>query len=199
VDEEPVRLDERQNDQDGDLVLLDRNQNVVDILMSESTGDPMKTTLAALWILVLVNVLPAQDDNQFVSAEYGFTLVPPRVEQSEGLPRQVAIFFLPAADGFSANVNVQVQPYADTMAAYDALSQGQFRQNKWKVLQSNVTEDSATYEYRGKYQTLQLHWYAVATKVGDSVILVTATGLDSAWAEQSEALRASVDSFQLNE
>ena len=106
------------------------------------------------------------------------------------------MLFLLSAGGFTANVNAQVQSHPGTLASYDKLSQGQFRQNRWKVLHRTLTDDSVSYEYRGDYQGLQMHWYTVAPKSGDQVILVTATALDSAWDEQSATLRDSVDRFE---
>jgi len=159
----------------------------------------MKLLVTALLALSLVSAVAAQAASEFVSREFGFSITPPELDPQPATTVQVGIFFLPPSDGFSANVNVQVQPYDDSLAAYDKLSVGQFKEQKWKVLQRELTDDSLAYEYRGKTQGLSLHWYSVARRIEGYVILVTATALESHWDEQEATLKASVDSFQLNE
>jgi len=43
------------------------------------------------------------------------------------MPQQALMMFLPVTDGFAANVNVQIQPYAGTIEDYTALSLQQFK------------------------------------------------------------------------
>lgn len=67
----------------------------------------------------------------------------------------------------------------------------------WTVVkQTNVSKTVALFEYKGKMQGQQLHWYAHAEKVRNHVYLVTGTAKESQWGELSQKLRACVDSFR---
>jgi len=109
----------------------------------------------------------------------------------------VCMHFLPPDNNFAANVNVMAQPYEGTLAEYDALSREQFDQLGVKVLHADLNDGVLIYEYTGRQQGRNLRWYSVAHKKGNKVYLATATGLASAWEDQSASLKASVDSFKL--
>jgi hypothetical protein len=158
----------------------------------------MTRQLACL-ILVLAAASGASAADRYRSEAWRFTLTPPACDPAAAgaQPLQLAIFFLPATDGFSANVNVQAQPYADSLAKYDELSRGQFTTMKMKVLKSDkVGDNELLYEYTGAMQGNQVHWYSRAIKQGDHVLLITATALESKWAEQKQVLVDSVDSYK---
>lgn len=105
---------------------------------------------------------------------------------------------LPAKNGFSANVNVQVQAYSGTMQEYKDLSEGQFKLRGLTVLYINEQGNSLTFEYRGKMQSLSLHWYAKAFKKGDHIYLATATSTEDDWELNKEQLMSNVNSFKLS-
>ncbi|NLW09819.1 MAG: hypothetical protein GX036_08180 [Firmicutes bacterium] len=115
------------------------------------------------------------------------------------VPYQVLVMFLPpTADGFTPNVNVQIQPFAGTMADYTALSKQQIENAGWKLLnQATPGKDVVILEFAGEAQGFGFHWYAKAVKDGDRVYLVTATASESYWAELAEQLKTTVDSFKL--
>lgn len=105
---------------------------------------------------------------------------------------------LPANNGFSANVNVQVQAYPGTIQEYKELSEGQFKQMQLTMLSLKEDKNSISLEYKGTLQGFNLHWYAKAFKKGDHVYLVTATSSQSDWEHNKEKLMANVNSFRLN-
>lgn len=105
--------------------------------------------------------------------------------------------FLPANNGFAANVNVQVQAYSGTIQEYKTLSEGQFKQMGLTVLSLIEQGDSISFEYMGIMQGLNLHWYAKAFKKGNHVYLVTATDTHASWEKNKEKLISNVNSFKL--
>ena len=107
------------------------------------------------------------------------------------------MMFLPAVDGFAANVNVQIQPYPGTIQDYVALSVKQCDTAGFKVLQQKATEKAAAViEYTGQMQGRQLHWYARAEKSAGKVYIATATAADEQWSKLAPQLKAVVDSLR---
>ena len=105
--------------------------------------------------------------------------------------------FLPAVNGFAANVNVQLQFYSDSLQAYQALSESQFKQFGMTLVRSELKQNVLWFEYRGAMYGNDLYFYSKALKRGDSVYLATATDLQSQWPQSGEQLRAVVDSMTL--
>ena len=104
---------------------------------------------------------------------------------------------LPATDGFAPNVNVQIQPFTDSIASYISLSKTQFEQLKFKIILESKNADTWTVEYSGVTSGNELHFYAKAFSDGKHVFLVTATSKVDQWNSVSPALKKCVDSFQL--
>jgi hypothetical protein len=101
------------------------------------------------------------------------------------------------ADGFAANVNVQIQTYVSTIDDYLALSVRQCGTAGFKLLQQKTIDKSvAVLEYTGEMQGRLLHWYARAEKSAGKVYLVTATAADEQWSKVAPQLKACVDSFR---
>ena len=138
-------------------------------------------------------------DNTFTYDDLGFSMNVMLPKEQKTPIYQIAMFFLPVSDSFAANVGVQKQKYADTLAAYDKLSLEQMKQMKWNVINHTVKENEIIYEYKGSSQNREVHWYSKAIKKGDFIYLVTATALESKWAEQKAELSGMVDSFKLRE
>jgi hypothetical protein len=114
------------------------------------------------------------------------------------VPTQAVMLFLPAKDGFAPNVNVMIQPYADTMKDYISLSKSQFDQMKMKVISEKSPSDNEwLVEYVGEYQQSSLHWYARAALKQGKVYLVTGTSRASDWDIYKSDLKKCVDSFTL--
>lgn len=117
---------------------------------------------------------------------------PPHVQGSQPLA-----MLLPSDQGFSANVNVQIQPFTGDILEYRALSQTQFAQLGLTVIAENMKPNEFTLEYRGDMHGRVLHWYAKAIKQGDYVYLATATSLDINWPQNRFELKQAVDSLEL--
>ena len=141
--------------------------------------------------------LAGEKKNTFVSETMGISMKVPVSKKSDAPVNQIAMFFLPASDGFAANVNVQKQKYSDSIEAYDKLSQSQFKTLKLSVIKRIIKSDEVLYEYKGEMRGRKLHWYSRAIKSGDYVFLVTATCLENHWAKQKIELLKSVDSFKI--
>lgn len=129
-----------------------------------------------------------------LAAEYEFT--PPEFPDDTG--GQVFQYFMPASDGFAANVNLQIQPYDGSLEEYEALSIAQFEQLELEVLKSERSDGELLFEYRGDMQGTELHWYARVIQGDGMFYVVTATALAERWEEEQEELIDSVHSFALN-
>lgn len=125
----------------------------------------------------------------------GFTIAP--LESTpENSTQQPLIMCLPVADGFAANVNVQIQPYTGTIEEYLALSLQQIKSSGFKLKQQKKsTPFVVIFEYTGEAKNQKFHWYAKAEKSGGSVYLATATTIDALWEKQMTVLKSCVDSF----
>ncbi len=153
--------------------------------------------ISILVVAVASTSLAGEQKNTFVSEDLGISIEVPISKESEALTHQVAMFFLPASDGFAANVNIQKQKYSESIEAYDKLSVNQFTNLNWIVLNRKPKNDEVVYEYKGNMQSRPLHWYARVIKHGQYVYLVTATCLDSNWQKQKTELMKSIDSFKI--
>lgn len=110
---------------------------------------------------------------------------------------QILHYYMAPHDGFAANINLMAQPYEDTLEAYDELSQGQFKQMGLTLISNELKHGVLTYEYKGKMQGRELHWYSRALKRGDTVYIVTVSVLAKRWEKDSPALIKSAQSFGL--
>ncbi len=148
-------------------------------------------------IAALIVSVPASAASLLTQDQLGFTFtLPPFPAQATG---QVFMVFLPPADGFAANINLQIQAFRGTLADYHQATQKEFAGMGLKAVAQDIGMDEARYEYTGTMNKLELHWLARARKSGDRIHLLTATGLASRWAEDGPALTAAVDSYTLTE
>lgn len=149
--------------------------------------------LAALCVAVAVQA--ADPQNLYVSPDLKIAIIVPVDKTATPPSYQVAQFWLPPVEGFSANVNIQKQQFGGTMAQYDQISGGQFEKGGLTVLQRTVTEKDALWELKGTIQGRDMHFYVRAAKQGNYVLLVTATAMEKSWPAQSAELVKSVKSF----
>jgi len=154
----------------------------------------MKTALACLLILLACSLLFA--DDKYVNDTFGFEISSPVPGSVTGV-YQSAMFYLPAVDGFAANVNIQLQDFTGTIDQYKTASEAQFEQAGIKVLNSKVDQGVLAIEYQGKMGNYELHWYAKAYQKANRVYLVTATALQTHWNDQGPALVKSVNTFKI--
>lgn len=139
----------------------------------------------------------AQSTNRLRFSVAGFSIASLEIAPGGKTPQQALIMCLPASDGFAPNVNVQIQPFADTIEAYVKVSLEQFTKAGLKLTEQKPLSKSAVLlEYGGEMQGKTLHFYARAEKSGDNVYLVTATATEEQWARTSTQLKACVDSFR---
>ena len=164
----------------------------------------MKTTmLAVVWVAMGAAIAAAhpEGDEGLHFKQHGFSIKPLKTKPADGVMTQVVAMQMPAVDGFAANVNVQLQPFAGTIDEYITLSRQQFDQFAFKVLaQKKIDADTVTLEYAGKMQGVELHWYARAVrKKGKPIVyLVTGTATTAQWSASAPALKDCVDSIKLD-
>ena len=112
---------------------------------------------------------------------------------------QPITMLLPSEHGFSANVNVQIQTFENSLLEYQNLSELQFKQMNIELLRAEIKNGILQYEYKGFYEQRNLHWYAKAMKSGPYVYLATATSLEINWQQNRFELIKAVDSFKLTD
>jgi hypothetical protein len=136
------------------------------------------------------------ESNQVSFNQAGFSInaldSPPSQAGSQPLTMMLAV-----TNGFSANVNVQIQPYQGTLEEYKTLTDSQFVQMGLKTISSTIKGNSFHVEYSGNMQGNELHFYAKAIKKGSSFYLATATDRESQWHINAAKLKSVVDSFVL--
>lgn len=134
--------------------------------------------------------------NKLIFNDSGFEInalqAPPHGNGSQPLT-----MLLPSEHGFSANVNVQIQMFENSLLEYQTLSEMQFKQMDIEVISATIENGVLQYEYKGFYEQKNLHWYAKAIKSGDYVYLATATSLEVNWLQNKFELQQAVDSFKL--
>lgn len=131
------------------------------------------------------------------SATDDYTFTPPYFQPEIG--GQVFHYFLPAADGFAASVNLQIQPFDGDIDAYIELSEDQFEQMNFAVLTAERSDNEILYEYAGSLQGQDFHWYSRVIKQGSLFYVVTATALEHRWDVERDQLIDSVHSFALSD
>ena len=150
--------------------------------------------MALMVCLALVGHTTLAAEAHFDQAGFSIKLLDTSSASQNFQPLQM---FLPAVNGFAANVNVQLQFYSDSLQAYQALSESQFKQFGMTLVRSELKQDILWFEYRGVMYGNDLYFYSKALKRGDLVYLATATDLQSEWPQSGEQLRAVVDSMTL--
>ncbi|MBD3348440.1 MAG: hypothetical protein GF400_04495 [Candidatus Eisenbacteria bacterium] len=155
-----------------------------------------------IFLLIALTALAAaasQAGNRVFFPDNGFSIAV--LEGSPGAATcQPVAMQLPPTGGFAPNVNVQVQPYTDTLQAYVDLSLNQFESMGLEILNDPAPRgDCSVMEYAGSLQGHPMHWYATATKHEDHVYLVTACATEAQWSNVSDELKACVDSFRVEE
>lgn len=125
--------------------------------------------------------------------QYGFQIDALEAPAPANQSMQALVMYLPPQDGFSPNINVQIQIFPESLQQYREVSQKQFEKLEWKIIEETLEEDRWTVEYTGN----DLHCYAVAIKHGHSIYLATGTSRKSQWSDAGAEIRKRVDSFQV--
>ena len=143
-----------------------------------------------LFIAVVLNIHSVDFPN------YGFSI--PMLDVSPGPEGGQALqMLLPPRNGFSGNVNVQIQPYSGSIGQYKKLSHRQYDELGLNVISEEITSDSYIVEYTGYLSNMDLHFYAMAIKKDDYVYLATATDLIINWEYTGRKLIDVIDGFEL--
>jgi hypothetical protein len=153
--------------------------------------------LSGIIFLLTVSVFSYGDNDTIRFEQAGFS-INPLDQKASSAGSQPITMMLPAVNGFSANVNVQIQPYPGTLEEYEDLSKSQFKQLGLKTISTSRTKTMLVLEYSGIMQGRHLHFYAKAAKVGELFYLATATDLESEWVSNSNKLKSVIDSFNVN-
>jgi hypothetical protein len=155
------------------------------------------TSLAALVALFLIGIHLEAKAGTIILPNYGFQIDPLDAPVAN-TPAQAMMMFLPPKNSFAANVNVQIQPYNDSIKDYMTLSKGQFKQAGIQIVSEKQNADNEwVCEYSGDLRGRSLHWYARAILHANKIYLVTATALNQDWNEDSAPLKKCVDSFKV--
>jgi hypothetical protein len=157
-----------------------------------------KTMLFGVATLLILATLPQLTAATIDLPLYGFQIDP--LDAPAGpAPTTALMLFLPATEEFAPNINVQVQPYTETIKDYVALSKQQFEQLKWKIVSDKLIGDNEwSVEYTGQEEGSDLHFYARAVSKSGKVYLATGTAKESQWATVGETLRQHVDSLKVD-
>ena len=157
----------------------------------------MRIVITCVSALALSLSMALADPARLEFKTHGFSIE--ALEEPSDATVQALVMTLPATDGFAANVNVQVQPYAGTLAEYMALSKTQLEQVKFKEIKTDTNDDRCVMEYTGTTQGRALHFYSVAKKRGNKIILATATATQAQWPKVSQKLLRCANSLKLDD
>ena len=156
----------------------------------------MKTSCAVMCAVLSGLAVAAEPAQKLHFSQIGFTIE--TLEAGGHAGPQVLSMFLPAEDGFAANVSVQIQQYKGTIEEYAALSGKQFEAASMKIKAEKMVKGEWVCEYTGRLGERDMHWYAKAVKQNDRVFLVTAAAADATWPQLGPKLKGCVDSFAID-
>ena len=158
----------------------------------------MRMWLISFLVIILAFSSIAQEKkNIFISEDLGITMDVPVSKESKNTITEIARFYLPATEGFAANVDIQKQKYNKSIQDYEKLSDKQIKALNLTIIRRKITGNESLRELRGKAQGKVLHWYGRAIKRENYVYLVLAVSLESQWEKQKAKLMKSVNSFKI--
>ncbi len=153
--------------------------------------------LALLVLFVCAAFVPAHAQSQYKNEKFKFSIQVPVPEKTEiAAPYQLITMPLPSENGFSANVNVQIQPFTGTTEEYMKVSRDGLQQMGVKITTEKSGDGWIMLEAEGEMQGFALHFYAKAWITKERTYLVTATCLQSEWAAKKDELVTCVESFK---
>lgn len=152
-------------------------------------------SLITLFFLLLITQLPLAAATAELP-KYGFQIDPLNTAP-QGESTTALMTFLPVTEGFAPNINVIIQSFAGTIEEYNKITMDQFKSMNLKVIsESNPSPKETVFEYAGKMNGQDLHFYARAISKGSKIYLVTATAKQTQWPSVGKTLRKHVDSFR---
>lgn len=153
----------------------------------------MKSTFILKIIILLIN---SKCYGESIHTNDIFSIKPPKLNQSDD--GMVLAFYLPSVNKFARNISVIIQTFDGTMDEYYELSIDQVKKAKFKIIKSSFEKNQALFEYTGKIENNQLHFFQKFFKSGNKFYVVTATSLDIDWENKKTELINSVNSFKFN-
>ena len=94
--------------------------------------------------LLSINSLAFAETAKFNESGFSIDILDEQPGNAGSQPLQM---LLPAVNGFSANVNVQIQPYPGTLVEYKNLSEAQFVQLGLKTITSSTKGSAVVFDY----------------------------------------------------
>lgn len=123
-------------------------------------------------------------------------ITPPKNE-SMGSRTIVAFLFLPAVDGFAANVTVERFPLdGRTRKEFTAFQVKSIGDAGWKCLRVDDSAPIVLIEFVGNSGGKQCHFYTRIKATEKSYVVATAVALEARWELEKAELTASVDSLK---
>jgi hypothetical protein len=165
----------------------------------------LSSAVAALFGGAVLLAQPQQVKKQaseYIDAAYGYRLTPPSYGVSREPMVMTAVFFAPPKNGFAANINVQVQRPGVSWEEFQTLSARQLEASGFEVSSREprkVGENRAVeWLYSGELQGRRMRFIGLAIEKGEQVFLLTATALESSFAEHEKAFREALSSFRFD-
>jgi hypothetical protein len=125
-----------------------------------------------------------------------FSIIPPKLTQSDD--GRILTFYLKSENGFAPNVNILIRKFNGTMEEYYEKTRFQAKSLNFQIIKSSFENNQSYFEYIGKLDDNQVHFYTKYVKNGEQIYVITATSLDIDWDKKKTELIKSVNSFNLN-
>ncbi len=154
-------------------------------------------TFGGIALLLLALVIPAKAESLYKNEKFKFSIrVPVPESTSITSPYQLITMPLPAENGFSTNINVQIQPFTGSPEEYMRISREGLQQMGVKIVTEKSGNGWIMLEAEGEVQGFQLHFYAKAWITSERTYLVTATCPVAEWPAKKGELIDCVESFK---
>jgi hypothetical protein len=113
-------------------------------------------------------------------------------------PRNFLVVEFDRSDGFTPNINIQIQKYPGTMKEYVEESHRGFDtlfDKKWSAVSEDQKGEKDYHIEIVGTKGREFHFYQRAVKQGEKTYLITASALQSQWATLGDKMRRYVDAF----
>lgn len=169
--------------------------------LSRISSSPCRriSVFAILAITLSGLMTPVWGESVYKNETFGFSIRVPVPEKAEiSGPYQLITMPLPSENGFSANVNVQIQPFTGSAEEYLKISQEGLKSMGVKIITEKTGQGWLLLEAEGEVQGFPLHFYSKAWITKERTYLVTATCLQMEWEAKKGELTKCVESLTFN-
>jgi len=162
---------------------------------------PIIASLVVAAVATLGFVAGSIGTSEYRNAEFGFRVQLPEFGGKGSVPnRQLASFYAPSASGgFTPNMNIQVHDWDKGLEAYIELSDTQFDQAGFDVLEDKKLEiggrSAIRWVYTGRMGGRELEFLALAVEGDKNVILFTCVAPSKDFKDHEPAFRKSLESL----